>query len=64
MIAFQEYARGDGEIFAEYRCAPGVVVDRYQEGDQWNVLISLRETKSAGDIQDFHTTRTIKGGFT
>jgi hypothetical protein len=44
--------------------SPGVEVDRYQEGDQWNVLTSLRETKSAGDIQDFHTTRTIKGGFT
>jgi len=64
VIAFQDYAWGDGEIFAEYRCSPGVVVERYQEGDQWNVLISLRETKSAGDIQDFHTTRTIKSGFT
>jgi hypothetical protein len=64
VIAFQDYAWGDGEIFAEYQCSPGVVVDRYQEGDQWNMLISLRETKSAGDIQDFHTTRTIKVGFT
>jgi hypothetical protein len=63
-IAFQDYAWGDGEIFAEYQCSPGVVVDRYQEGDQWNVLISLRETKIAGNIEDFHTTRTIKGGST
>jgi hypothetical protein len=64
VIAFQDYAWGDCEILAEYRCSPGVVVDRYREGDHWNGLISLRETKSAVNIQDFHTTRTIKTGFT
>jgi hypothetical protein len=64
VIAFQDYAWGDGEIFADYRCSPGIEVDRYQEGDQWNVLISLRETKSRGDTEDFYTERKIKGGFT
>jgi hypothetical protein len=64
VIAFQDYAWGEGEIFAAYHCAPGQVVDRYQEGDQWNVLISLRETKSAGDVETFYTKRTITGGFT
>jgi hypothetical protein len=63
IIAFQDYAWGDGDIFAEYNCSPGYEVDRYREGDQWNILISLRETKSAGDIIDFHTERKIKDGF-
>ncbi len=64
ILAFQDYAWGEGEIFADYKCSPGVEVDRYQEGDQWNILISLRETKSAGDIIDFYTERTVSNGFT
>jgi hypothetical protein len=64
IMAFQDYAWGDGKILADYKCSPGVVVDRYQEGDQWNILISLRETKSAGDVIDFYTERIIKDGFT
>lgn len=64
IIAFQDYAWGEGVIFANYKCSPGVEVDRYQEGDQWNILISLRETRSAGDVMDFYTERTIKHGFT
>jgi hypothetical protein len=64
IIAFQDYAWGEGDIFAAYNCSPGVEVDRYREGNQWNVLISLRETKSAGDVIDFYTERTIKNGFT
>ena len=34
VIAFQDYAWGEGEIFADYKCSPGVEVDRYQEGNQ------------------------------
>ena len=64
VIAFQDCAWGDGQIFADYKCSPGTEVDRYQEGDRWNVLISLRETKSAGDVDDFHIERTVKNGFT
>jgi hypothetical protein len=64
VIAYQDRAWGDGEILAEYKCSPGVEVDRYQEGDRWNVLISLRETKSAGDIEDFYIERTVRNGFT
>ena len=64
IIAFSDYAWGDGKIFAEYKCSPGEVVDRYQEGDRWNVLISLRETKSAGDVTDFYIERLVKNGFT
>lgn len=64
VLAFQDYVWGDGETFASYTCSPGVVVDRYQEGDRWNVLISLRETKNSGDIEQFHIERCIKQGFT
>jgi hypothetical protein len=64
VIAFQDRAWGDGEIFADYKCSPGIEVDRYQEGDRWNVLISLRETKSAGDVEDFYIERTVRSGFT
>jgi hypothetical protein len=63
-IAFQDYAWGEGaDIFATYRCEPGVVVDRYQEGDRWNILISLRATKQRGDIEDFHIERKVIKGF-
>ena len=64
VIAFQDRAWGDGEIFADYKCSPGIEVDRYQEGDRWNVLISLRETKSAGDVDDFYIERKVRRGFT
>ena len=61
---FQDYAWGDGKIFANYNCSPGTVVDRYQEGDRWNILISLRETKNNGDIEEFYIKRTALNGFT
>jgi hypothetical protein len=64
IIAFEDYAWGDGEIFADYKCSPGTEVDRYQEGDRWNILISLRETKNNGDVTDFYIERTAKNGFT
>lgn len=62
-LVFQDYAWGEGEIFADYKCAPGVVVDRYQAGDRWNILISLRAVKSKGDVEDFYIERTVKDGF-
>ena len=64
ILAFQDYSWGEGNIFAAYRCSPGVVVDRYQEGDRWNIVISLRASKSRGDIEEFSIERRVKGGFT
>jgi hypothetical protein len=64
IIAYQDKAWGDGDIFADYKCSPGVAVDRYQDGHRYRILISLRETKNRGDIQVFHTERTIRNGFT
>lgn len=51
VIAFEDYAWGQGQVLADYRCAPGQVVDRWQEGDRSTVLISLRETKHAGEVR-------------
>lgn len=64
VIAFQDQAWGDGEIFAEYHCSPGVEVDRYRDGHRYNILISLRETKHRDDQLTFHIQRKIKDGFT
>lgn len=63
IIAFQDKAWGDGNIFAEYKCSPGIPVDFYREGHRYNILISLRETKRQGDVEEFHIQRKIFSGF-
>lgn len=63
IISFQDYAWGDGEIFAEYEVSPGVVADRYQVGDRWHILISLRQMKKRGDLEEFFITATFKDAF-
>jgi hypothetical protein len=64
VIAYQDKAWGDGEIFAAYRCSPGVAVDRCREGHYYRILISLRSTKNRGDEEVFHIERKINDGFT
>jgi hypothetical protein len=64
IIAYEDQAWGEGNIFADYRCSPGVPVDRYRDGFKWKVLISLRETKQRGDVTVFHLCRKITHGFT
>lgn len=63
IMAYQDQAWGDGNIFADYKCSPGVAVDRYQQGNVWRILISLRQTKHKGDIETFHIERAIEDGF-
>ena len=63
IIAYQDQAWGDGDIFADYKCSPGIAADRYRDGHKYRILISLRETKNRGDIEDFHIERTIRDGF-
>lgn len=64
IIAYQDQVWGDGDIFADYWCAPGKAVDRYREGHRHHVIISLRETKQRGDMAEFHIERRIRNGFT
>lgn len=64
VAAILDQTWADGEVFAEYRCSPGIAVDRYREGFRWKVLISLRSTKNKGDTEEFLIEHTIKNGFT
>jgi len=62
-IAFYDTCWGDGELFAEYECSPGVPVDFFPDGFMHRVLISLRETKNHGEVLSFRIRRKILGGF-
>ena len=64
IFAIQDQAWGDGDLFAEYKCSPGVAVDRYKEGYRWKILISLRSTRSKGEREIFVIERKITDGFT
>ena len=63
IIAYQDQAWGDGEILLNYRCTPGTPVDRYRSGHKTYVLISRREVKSRGDVDEFNIEWCMRGGF-
>ena len=63
ITTFQDYAWGDGEIFQSYRCSPGKPVDRYRLDYKTHILISLREVKSRGEVDEFNIQWNIKDGF-
>jgi hypothetical protein len=63
ILAYQDQAWGDGEILIDYRCSPGTPVDRYRSGYKTHILISLRELKNKGDIQEFNIEWGIRNGF-
>jgi len=63
IIAYQDEAWGDGKILLDYRCTPGVSVDRYRPGKKTYILISLREVKNRGNIDEFNIEWKIRNGF-
>lgn len=63
IIAYQDQAWGDGKILLNYRCTPGTPVDRYRSGYKTHILISLREVKNKGDIDEFNIEWGIQNGF-
>jgi hypothetical protein len=63
IVAFQDQAWGDGKILINYRCTPGIPVDTYRSGFKNCILISLREVKNQGDIDEFHIDWEIHQGF-
>ena len=63
VIAYQDQAWGDGNTLMNYRCNPGKPVDFYRSGYKTYVLISLREVKHKGDIDEFKIEWGIHGGF-
>ncbi len=63
ILAYQDQAWGDGEILLNYRCTPGKAVDFYRPGRTTYILISLRELKRRGNIDEFNIQWGIKNGF-
>lgn len=61
--AYQDQAWGLGNVFADYKCSPGVPVDHYREGNKHRVLISLRETKRRDETMKIKIDRTVTNGF-
>ena len=62
VVAIHDHAWGNGALFAQYSCQPGVPVDFYRDGSKTNILISLRETKNRGDVVEFWIERVVKWG--
>lgn len=63
IIAYQDQAWGDGEILLNYKCTPGNEADRYRSGYRTYILISLREVKQKGDLEDFNIQWDMKNSF-
>jgi hypothetical protein len=62
-IAFQDFAWGDGEILVDYKASPGWAVDQHRSGYKTYILLSLREVKNRGDIDDYKISWNIRNGF-
>ena len=63
IIAFQDDGWGDGKYLHNYRCKPGKPVDQYKFGYKTYILLSLREVRNKGDIDDFNIQWDIHNGF-
>jgi hypothetical protein len=63
IIAYQDQAWGDGEILLDYQCSPGTPVDRYRSGHKTYILISRREVRDKGDVDEFNIEWGIRQGF-
>lgn len=64
VIAYEDVAWGEGDIFADYQVSPGVVADKFKEGHRYRILISIRATKNRDDMEVFNIRRSITDGFT
>lgn len=63
ITSYQDQAWGDGEILVNYRCSPGIPVDEYRLGHRTYKLISLRESRNKGDVDEFHIEWKMRRGF-
>jgi hypothetical protein len=63
IIAFLDYAWGDGNMLLNYRTNRGKPVDRYRSGYKTYILLSLREVKNRGDIDEYNIQWDIRRGF-
>jgi hypothetical protein len=62
IIAYQDYGWGDGEILINYRTSRGKAVDRYRSGYKTYILLSLREVKNRGDVDEFNIQWDVRKG--
>jgi tetratricopeptide (TPR) repeat protein len=62
-ISIVDFAWGDGNLFAEYSCEPGRIVDRFLADHQLWVLISLGGVRRRGQEEEFTFRRAITDGF-
>ena len=63
VIAYQDHGWGDGKILINYRTSRGKAVDRYRAGYKTYILLSLREVKNRGNIDEFNIAWDIRNGF-
>ena len=63
VFAYLDQTYGEGELFADFQCSPGVVADRWRDGNRWWTLISLREIKNRDQTEEFQINRVIQDGF-
>lgn len=63
IFAYQDQIWGDGDQLVNYQCSPGVERDRYRRDEKTFILISLRDTKHRGELEEFHIARDIHDGF-
>jgi hypothetical protein len=62
-FAYLDTAFGNGKILEDYQCSPGKAVDFYEDGDRHCILITLRKMRKRGDVEEFHISRSIRGGY-
>jgi hypothetical protein len=62
-ISVVDFAWGDGNLFAEYSCDPGRVVDQFAANGQLWVLISLGGLRRRGEEETLTFNRAIGDGF-
>ena len=63
ITSYLDQAWGDGKILENYRCSPGTPVDEFRLGHKTYKLISLREFRNRGDIDDFSIEWNMQNGF-
>ncbi|MEM7118980.1 MAG: hypothetical protein AAF614_41565 [Chloroflexota bacterium] len=64
VIAYRDQAWGDGRALLNYRCSPGIEADRYKSAHVTYILISLRETKQRGEMDEFDIQWDAEEAFT
>lgn len=63
VTSFQDQAYGNGEILLNYHCSPGIPIDQYQFGHNTYKLISLREIRNKGDVDEFNIEWEMNNSF-